>query len=105
VIAASLVLGCRGTDAEDDGPDPGGPTAGETEGGVPCESSSDCPDGESCVAPYEGKGGPEDFVCVAECVEAQVDEQWCADDEACCGDLRCGRLGFCFGASDDTTGG
>jgi hypothetical protein len=44
-------------------------------------------------------------MCASECVDAQVDEQWCADDEACCADLKCDMLGFCIGPGDDTTGG
>lgn len=105
VFPALLAIACRGGGGEEEGPDRGGPTVGDTEGGVPCDKSSDCDDGEVCVAPYEGKGGPGDFVCVGECVESQVDALWCADDAACCDDLKCDMLGFCFGPGDDTTGG
>jgi hypothetical protein len=106
-LLLSLSTGaCRGTSLEaDGGPDPGGPTAsGGTDGGPACNSSSDCDDDEICAAPYDGNGAPGEFVCMSECIPADHDPLWCADDRACCSGLSCDMLGFCLDPDGTTSG-
>lgn len=69
-----------------------------------CESSEECEEGESCIAPYdEGAGGKGDAVCVEGCIQEENDlSHWCIDDAACCGELRCHEVdGFCESPVDD----
>ena len=103
LLSALLISACRGSSLDaDGGPDPGGP--GSSEGATPCDSTSDCGKDEICAAPYDGQGIPGDFVCMAECIEADVAELWCADDQACCAGLDCDMLGYCIDPDGTTSG-
>jgi hypothetical protein len=93
------------TDADGTAPDGKTPTETPSYGRpTPCESSEECEEGQSCIAPYDpGAGGKGDSVCVEGCIEQENDlSQWCVDDDACCGDLRCHEVdGFCEPPVDD----
>lgn len=70
---------------------------------APCESSAECEEGQSCIAPYDqGAGGPGPSVCVEGCIEEDDLSQWCVDNDSCCGELRCHEVdGFCEPPVDD----
>lgn len=79
--------------------------------GVPdeCAVSSDCPDGELCVAPFdpdlgpEGKGANE---CVIECVVLMDELRWCLDATACCDpEAECTDRGYCERPGGSSDGG
>ena len=63
--------------------------------GGPCRDSTDCLDGNACVAPFEdGEAG--DFVCVTACIDLADEASWCLDASACCDPLAvCGPRGLC----------
>jgi hypothetical protein len=113
-IGALLVAGCGSSKSSTDTDDSTGSDATATDTDAPtgtppygrptpCESSDDCEEGWSCIAPYDaGKGGKGDPVCVEGCIEENDLDLFCMDDAACCGDLRCHEVdGFCEPAVDD----
>jgi hypothetical protein len=115
VMGALLPLGC-GTSTSSTGDDSTGSGTTASDGAgptdtpsygrpTPCESSEDCEEGESCVAPYDpGNGGIGEPVCVEGCIEENDLGRWCIDDDSCCGDLRCHEIdGFCESPVDDGT--
>jgi hypothetical protein len=71
-----------------------------------CEASSECPDGSSCSAVFDGDIGA--FACRATCIEDLDETRWCIDDAGCCGaDSICQGRGYCVPAgrtSADETG-
>lgn len=77
--------------------------------GIPdeCTLSSECLDGEVCVAPFDQEAGPEGKganECVSECVVIMDEDRWCADAAACCDPTaECTDRGYCVVPGD--TGG
>jgi hypothetical protein len=86
----------------------GSSTTGPSTVGIPdeCTLSSDCPDGELCVAPFDQSAGPEGkgaTECVTECVVIMDEDRWCADAAACCDPLAvCTDRGYCVYPEDST---
>lgn len=74
-----------------------------------CSSTEECADDLRCVAAYDPGSQPEvgPGVCVPACIEDTDLTQWCFDDAACCGELRCNTVdGFCEPAeSSDSDSG
>lgn len=105
--------------SSDEGGSSSSTTGGPTTVGIPdeCQRSSECPDGELCVAPFDQSAGPEGkgaYACVSECVALMDEDRWCADAAACCDPLaECTDRGYCVypegstGSSDgtDSSGG
>lgn len=71
-----------------------------------CQASSECPDGESCTAMFNGDIGA--FACRSSCIDDMDETRWCIDDAGCCGaDSVCQERGYCVPAgrtSVDETG-
>ena len=88
-----------GTDANPC-PDPGTTGAGE---GEACRESSDCANGNSCVAPFVA-GEVGDFVCSSQCIALMDEAAWCLDATACCDPTAvCSARGLCVeGPLDDS---
>jgi hypothetical protein len=91
---------CPGTGPEEC-PDPGAST-GIPEGGA-CRDSSDCAQGNHCIAPFVG-GDVGDFVCTAQCIALEDESAWCLDASACCTvGAECSARGLCVeGGLDDS---
>jgi hypothetical protein len=115
-MGALLLAGCGSSKSSADVDDSTGTGATAPDGKVPtdapsygrptpCESSEECEEGESCIAPYDpGNGGVGEAVCVEGCIEENDLDLFCMDDAACCGDLRCRQVdGFCEPPVDDGT--
>ncbi|MFO0633180.1 MAG: hypothetical protein U0168_10045 [Nannocystaceae bacterium] len=69
----------------------------ETDGEVEdaCEQSSDCADGEACLADFDGDRAA--FRCVQACVPTLDESQWCTDDTSCCdAAAHCSPRGYCL---------
>lgn len=83
-------------------------TSGPSTVGIPdeCLVSSECPDGELCVAPFDQSAGPEGkgaYECVTECVVIMDEDRWCADAAACCDPLaECTDRGYCVYPEEST---
>jgi hypothetical protein len=86
----------------------GSSTTGPSTVGIPdeCTLSSDCPDGELCVAPFDQSAGPEGkgaTECVTVCVMLMDEDRWCADAAACCDPLHvCTDRGYCVDPEQST---
>lgn len=91
----------------------GDPSTTDTAGTDACQASSECEDGEICVAPYNldpepgpgGARGPATCVPEQSCIATPDDiHSWCFDHQGCCGDLRCRSAdGVCEEQLVDTT--
>lgn len=111
--STSIVVTGVSTSTEPASTDEGGRTTttdGPSSVGIPdeCAVSSDCADGELCVAPFDQSAGPEGkgaYECVSDCVVMMDEDRWCADAAACCDpSAECTDRGYCV-YPDDTTGG
>jgi hypothetical protein len=106
--SASTTAEAAPTSTDDGASTTGTSTGGPSTVGIPdeCTLSSDCPDGELCVAPFDQSAGPEGkgaTECVTECVVIMDEDRWCADRAACCDPLaECTDRGYCVYPEEST---
>jgi hypothetical protein len=66
----------------------------ESGSGGTCQVSGDCPNGQACLAPFDGEIG--EFACVPGCIGIMDEASWCADATACCdAEAICTMRGYC----------